>query len=61
MSEAAGDGAEVARALEVERVARRLADRHPDPEARRVYAWIAERATGRALQPQPRREEVEPG
>lgn len=35
---------------EAERIARRLADHHPDPEVRRIYGEIAERATkkGRA-------------
>ncbi len=34
-------------AREVERIARRVAREHPDPEARRVYAWIAERAAAK--------------
>lgn len=35
------------RAREVERIARRVAVEHPDPEARAVYAWIAERAAAK--------------
>jgi hypothetical protein len=34
-------------ARDVERIARRVAEEHPDPEARRVYAWIAERAAAK--------------
>jgi len=38
------------RAREAERIARRVAREHPDPEARRVYRWIAERAASRSAQ-----------
>jgi hypothetical protein len=35
-------------ARDAERIARRVAEEHPDPEARKVYAWIADRATAKA-------------
>jgi hypothetical protein len=34
-------------ARDAERIARRVAEEHPDPEARKVYAWIAERAAAK--------------
>ncbi len=34
-------------AREAERVARRLAEQHPDPEAREVYRRLAERAAAK--------------
>lgn len=34
-------------AQDAERIARRLAERHPDPKARETYRWIAERAAAR--------------
>lgn len=48
----AGPGAVTGRPLgeevrEAERIARRLAERHPDPEARRIYRQLAERAAAK--------------
>lgn len=34
-------------ARDAERIARRLAERHPDPKAQETYRWIAERAAAR--------------
>jgi hypothetical protein len=38
---------------EAERIARRLAEQHPDPEARRIYRQLAERAAAKAKGEQP--------